>query len=268
MQIEEVEKIEVNLSAVVRGVRLSAELHIAFFVAIEDVGGSAESRENLAKLVVLVGLVEASGDLVHGWHGATGSHVNPEGREESKNTTLKVLWVHHDVHLVLGVARVNGVSKAAVVVVPLHIEGATSEVLSVLIRRPRLGGPSMRMEVALSGTVEGWVLGVLSTVVVFDVFETLSEIFMVVRLASVCLVDDVSEKGSNLALANFSLGQSKGGVTLTAELGEKTRSNDEGFVGVELVVEGGQVLVVLLAKDLHDHADVLFVVVLRSRAAV
>ena len=78
----------------------------------------------------------------------------------------------------------------------------------------------MRMEVALSGTVEGWVLGVLSTVVVFDVFKTLSEIFMVVRLAPVCLVNDVSEKGSKLALANFSLSQAKSGVTLTTELGE------------------------------------------------
>jgi len=105
---------------VVRGVRLSAKLHIAFFVAIEDVGGGAESRENLAKLVMLVGLVEAGSDFVHGWHGAAGSHVNPESREESKNTTLKILGVHHDVHFILGVARVDGVSKAAVVVVPLH----------------------------------------------------------------------------------------------------------------------------------------------------
>ena len=127
----------------IRGIRLCAELYIAFFVAIEDVGGGTESRENLAELVVLVGLVEASSDLVHRWHGTTRSHVNPEGREESKNTTLKILGVHHDVHLVLGVARVNCVSKAAVVVVPLHHEGTTSEVLSVLIGRPRLGGPSM-----------------------------------------------------------------------------------------------------------------------------
>lgn len=126
----------------------------------------------------------------------------------------------------------------------------------------------MRMEVALSGTVEGWVLGVLSTVVVFDVFKTLSEIFMVVRLAPVCLVNDVSEKGSKLALANFSLSQAKSGVTLTAELGEKTSSNDESLIRVKLVVEGEQMLIVLLAKDLHDHSDVLFVVVLRSRTAV
>jgi hypothetical protein len=268
VQVEEIEKIQVDLSSVVSGVRLSAELHIALFVAIEHVGGSSESRENLAQLVVLVGLVEAGGNLMHGWHGATGSHVDPECREESKDATLKVLGVHHNVHLVLGVAGVDSVGEAAVIVVPLHHKRATGIVLSMLVWRPRFGGPAVRVEVALGGAVEWRVLGVLSTMVVLDVLETLSEVLVVVRLTSVCFEDNVREQSSEFALANLSFGQTESGVVLTTELGEEASRNDEGLVGVELVVEGEQMFEILLAKDLHDHANVLFVIILDSRATV
>ena len=78
MQVEEVEKVKINLSTMVGRVRLSAKLHIALFVAIEDVRGGAESWEDLTQLIMLVRFVEACGDLVHGRHWATRSHVDPE----------------------------------------------------------------------------------------------------------------------------------------------------------------------------------------------
>ena len=83
MQIEEVKEIQIDLGSMIGRVRLSAELHIALLVAIEDVSGSAESRENLAQLVVLVRLVEACGDLVHGGHWAARRHVDPQSGKET-----------------------------------------------------------------------------------------------------------------------------------------------------------------------------------------
>jgi len=143
VKVKEVEKVEVDLSAVVRCVGLRAELHIALLVTVEDIGGGTEGREDLAELVVLVGLVEAGRDLVHRRHRAARCHVDPQRREEAEDTGLEVLWVHHDVHFVLGVARVDGVREAAVVVIPLHHEGATCIVLGMLERRPCLCRPSV-----------------------------------------------------------------------------------------------------------------------------
>ena len=57
MQVEEVEKVKINLSTMVGRVRLSAKLHITLFVAIEYISGSAESREDLTEFIVLVWLV-------------------------------------------------------------------------------------------------------------------------------------------------------------------------------------------------------------------
>ena len=78
VQVEEVEQIEVDLSSVIGCIRLCSELHIALFIAIEDISGGAESREDLTELIVLVWFVVTSGNLVHGRHWATGSHVHPQ----------------------------------------------------------------------------------------------------------------------------------------------------------------------------------------------
>ena len=266
VQVEEVKEIKVDLSSMVSRVRLSSEFDIALFVAIEDVGSGAEGGEDLAKFVVLVRFVESSGDLVHGWHRATRSHVDPEGRKESKDAALEVFWVHHDVHLVLGVARVDGISEATVVIVPFHHEGTTGVVLSVLIRRPGLGGPSVRVEVALRRAIEGRIFGVLSAMMILDVFETLSEVFMMIGLGAVCLEDNMGEQSGEFTLASLSFSKTKTLVTFTTELGEKSSSNSKGFVGVKLVVKGEEMLEILLTKDLHDHSDVLFVFVLNIRA--
>merc|ERR1719362_1920427 len=184
-------------------VGLSAELHIALLVAIEDVRGGAEGWENLAQLVVLVRLVEARRDFVHGGHWTAGCHVDPKSRKETEDATFEVLRVHHDIHLVLRVAWVDGIGEAAIIVVPFHHEGATGVVLGVLVGRPCLGRPAMRMEVALGGTIEGRVLGVLATVMILDVFETLSEVLVVVRLTPIRLKDDVREESGELTLADL-----------------------------------------------------------------
>lgn len=76
-QVKEVEEIEVDLGSMVRGVRLSAVLNIAFLIAIEDVGCGTEGWENFTELVVLVRMEEACSDLVHGWHWAARCHVHP-----------------------------------------------------------------------------------------------------------------------------------------------------------------------------------------------
>ena len=217
-------------------VRLSAELDIALLVAIEDVRGSAESRENLAQLVVLVRLVEACGDLVHGGHWATRRHVDPQSGKETKDAAFEVLRVHHDIHFVLGVARVHGIGEAAIIVVPFHHEGATSVVLGVLVGRPRLGRPAVGMEVALGRTIEGRVLGVLTTVVILDVFKTLSEVLVMVGLTPVCLKDDVREESSELTLANFSRSKTKRWVVLSTEFWEETSSHCESLVCVKSIV--------------------------------
>ena len=79
VQVEEVEEVKVDLSSVVRRVGLCSKLHVALFISIEDVGRSTEGGEDLAELVVLVWLVEAGCNFVHGGHWAAGCHVNPEG---------------------------------------------------------------------------------------------------------------------------------------------------------------------------------------------
>jgi len=193
VKVEKVEKVKVYLGPVVSSIRLSAELNVALLVAIEDISGGAECRENLAELIVLVGLVEASSNLVHRRHGASWSHVNPESRKEAKDSGLKVLRVHHDVHFVFGVARIYGVSKATIVIVPFHHEGATRIVLSVLKRRPSLGGPSVRVEVAFGRAIERRILRVFTAMMILDVLETLTEVLVVIGLTPVSLIDHVRE---------------------------------------------------------------------------
>lgn len=79
VQIEEVKQIEIDLGPMISGIRLSAKLDVALFVAVEDIGGGTESRGDLAELVMLIGLVETSSDFVHGRHRASWRHVDPEG---------------------------------------------------------------------------------------------------------------------------------------------------------------------------------------------
>ena len=62
----------------------------------------------------------------------------------------------------------------------------------------------MGVEVALGRTIEGRVLGELATVMILDVLQTLSEVFMMVWLASIRLKDNMGEQSSQLTLANFS----------------------------------------------------------------
>mmetsp|Transcript_12380 Transcript_12380/g.15790 ORF Transcript_12380/g.15790 Transcript_12380/m.15790 type:complete len:355 (-) Transcript_12380:4-1068(-) len=264
VQIEEVEEVQVDLGTVVRGIGLSAELYVALFVSIENVGSCTEGGEDLAEFVVLVGLVETSGDLVHRWHGASGGHVDPQGGKESEDARLKVFGVHHDIHFVLGVARVDSISESTVVIVPFHHEGTASIVLSMLEGRPGLGGPAVRVEVALGRAIEGRVFRVLSTMVVLNVFQTLTEVLVVVGLTPVGLVDNMGEKRGEFALANLSLSQAKTGVTFGAELGVEASSHNECLVSVEFVVNGEEMLEIFLTEDLHDHAHILFILVLHA----
>ena len=136
VEVEEVEQVKVDLSAMVRRVRLSSKLNIALLIAIEDISCGAESGEDLAQLIMLVRLKETSGNFVHGGHWAAGRHVDPQSREEAKDATIKVLGVHHNVHLVLGVAWVDSICKTSVIIVPLHHEGASSVVLGMFVGRP------------------------------------------------------------------------------------------------------------------------------------
>ena len=76
----------------------------------------------------------------------------------------------------------------------------------MLVGRPRFGRPTVRMEVALRRAIEGRVLGVLAAVVVLDMLQALSEVFMMVWLASIRLKDNVGEQSCQLTLANLSLG--------------------------------------------------------------
>ena len=61
----------------VRGVGFRAVFNVALLVPIEDIGRGAEGREDFGQLVVLVWLVEAGCDLVHGWHRAPRCHIDP-----------------------------------------------------------------------------------------------------------------------------------------------------------------------------------------------
>jgi len=63
----------------------------------------------------------------------------------------------------------------------------------MLIWRPCLGGPPMRVEVTLGGTIEGRVLGVLSTVMILNVLKTLSKVFMMVGFTAICLENNMRE---------------------------------------------------------------------------
>ena len=78
VEIEEVEQVKVDLSSVVRSIRLSSKLNITLFIAIEYISGGSESWEDLAKLIVLIWLEETSGNFVHGGHWTTGRHVHPQ----------------------------------------------------------------------------------------------------------------------------------------------------------------------------------------------
>ena len=65
----------------------------------------------------------------------------------------------------------------------------------MLVGRPRLCRPTVRMEVALGRAVERRVLGVLAAMMVLDMLQSLAEVFVVVGLASVSLEDDMREEG-------------------------------------------------------------------------
>lgn len=126
----------------------------------------------------------------------------------------------------------------------------------------------MRVEVALSGTVKGWVLGVFATVVILDVLETLSEIFVVVRLGSVCLENNMGEESSKLTFAHFSRSKTQAGVIFTTEFGEETSGNNKCLIGVKFVMKREKMLKILFTKDLHNASNILLVLVLDSRAAL
>lgn len=193
VQIEKVEQVEVDLGAMVRRVRLSAKLHVALLIAVKDVCSGAEGREDLTQLVMLVWLEKASGNLVHRGHGAAWGHVDPQCGQEAKDTTFQVLRMHHDVHFVLRVARVDSIREATIVVVPFHLEGTTRVILRMFKGWPCLCGPAMRVEVALHRAVERREPWVLSTVVILDVLEALSEILMMVWLRPISLENNVRE---------------------------------------------------------------------------
>ena len=77
MKVEEVEQIEVDLSAMIGLIRLRAKFNIAFFVSIEDVCGGSKGGEDLTELIVLIWLIEACCDLVHAWLWTSWRHVDP-----------------------------------------------------------------------------------------------------------------------------------------------------------------------------------------------
>ena len=112
--------------------------------------------------------------------------------------------MHHNVHLVLRVAWVDCVGEATIVIVPLHLQGTTGVVLGVLVWRPRLCCPSMRVEVALRRAIEGRELRVLATVVILDILETLSKVLVMVRTSCISLKDHVREESGQLTFANLS----------------------------------------------------------------
>jgi len=51
----------------------------------------------------------------------------------------------------------------------------------------------MRVEVTLGGTIEGRVLGVLSTVMILNVLKTLSKVFMMVGFTAIRLENNMRE---------------------------------------------------------------------------
>ena len=138
----------------------------------------------------------------------------------------------------------------------------------MLIRRLRFSRPTVGMEVALGRAIERWVFWVLAAMVVFDVLQALSEVFVMVWFASICLKDNVGEEGGQLTFANLSLSQTQAGIVLTAEFREETSCNNESFVSVELVMKWEEVLEVFLAKDLHDASHVFFVLILDTWTAL
>ena len=217
---------------------------------------------------MLVWLEEPGSDLMHRGHGAARSHVDPEGGKESKDAALEVLWVHHDVHLILRVARIDGISKTTIVVVPLHLEGATGVVLSMLIGRPGLGGPAVRVEVTVGRAIERWELGIFTTVMVSDLLESLSKVFVMIRLSSVCLEDDMGEQSCKLTLADFRLSKTKTGIVFATEFGEQASSNQERLISVHPIVNREKMFVVLFTKHFHDHSNVFFVFVCHAGSAL
>ena len=104
----------------VRGVGFRAVFNVALLVPIEDIGSGAEGREDFGQLVVLVGLVEAGCDLVHGWHWAPRCHIDPESRQETQDSAFQIVWVHHDIHFVPRVPWIDSVCESAVIVVPFE----------------------------------------------------------------------------------------------------------------------------------------------------
>lgn len=110
----------------------------------------------------------------------------------------------------------------------------------------------MRVEVALGRTIERRILRVFSAMMILDVLQALAEVLVVVRLTPVCFVNNVCKERRELALADLSLIEANAGVTLGAELREKSSSNDESLVSVKLVVHWEEVFEVLLAKYFHE----------------
>ena len=219
VQVEEVKQIQVDLGAMIRLIRLGAKFYITFFIAIDYVGGCTKCWEDLAQFVVLVGLVETGGDLVHAWHWASGSHVDPESREEAKDATFEVFWILHDVLLVTGIARVQSIGKTPIIIVPLHHKWTSRVVLGMLLGWPHFARPAIGVEVALWRTVEGREFGVLAAVVVLDVMETLLEVFVALaRIVCVGLKYDMRKQGGKLPPADVIGSETERRVVLVAEL--------------------------------------------------
>ena len=269
MQVEEVKKVQVDLGAVVRLIRLGAKFYITFFIAIDYVGSCTKCWEDLTQLVVLVGLVETGCDLVHARHWASGGHVDPEGREKAKDATLEVFWILHDVLLVSGIARVQSIGKSPIIIVPLHHQRTSWIVLGMLLGRPHFARPAVGVEVTLGGTVERREFGGLAAVMVLDVMESLLEVLVTLAwIICVGLKDDMRKQGGQLPPADIVGSETKRRIVFVAELRVKPSCHDEGVVGVEPVSHREEEVPVVLTEYIHDSSNVLFVFILNPRSAL
>lgn len=108
------------------------------------------------------------------------------------------------------------------------------------------------MEVALGRAIKGWVFWILSTVVILDVLKSLPEVFVMIRIAPICLKDDVREQSCKLAFADFCLSQPKAGIVFATEFGIESNSDHKCLVVVHFIMDREQMLEILLTKDLHE----------------